>query len=92
MKKHKRVWTFPISIWYKDFKFETEDMLRKCFEKDWSCCKVAKVVKNPDEFAEVKLVAWQYYRQIKETYKWYSSYNPTGDIWSITTNVITEFA
>ena len=49
MKKVLKIWTFPISIWAKDFKFDTEDLLRKCFEKDWACCKVAKVVKNPDE-------------------------------------------
>lgn len=29
---------------------------------------------------------------IKETYKWFSSYNPTGDVWSISSNVITDFA
>ena len=62
MKKQKRIWTFPISIWFKDFKFETEDLLRKCFEKDWACSKIMKVVKNPDELNEVKNVLWAHYR------------------------------
>ena len=31
-------------------------------------------------------------RLLKETYRQYSSYNPTGDVWSISSNVITEFA
>lgn len=31
-KKAKRIWTFPISIWAKKYQFETEDILRKCFE------------------------------------------------------------
>lgn len=69
MKKQKRIWTFPISIWFKDFKFETEDLLRKCFEKDWSCSKIMKIVKNPDELLEVKNVLWTYYRLLKESYK-----------------------
>jgi hypothetical protein len=39
-KKDRRIWTYPISIWAKKYKFETEDMLRKCFEKDWSQNKI----------------------------------------------------
>ena len=30
-------------------------------------------------------------RMIKETYKNYASYNPNGDVWSISSNPITEF-
>jgi hypothetical protein len=51
-----------------------------------------KVVKNPDELNEVKNVVWKDYKMIKEAYKWYSSYNPSGDVWSISSNVITEFS
>lgn len=92
LKKQKRIWSFPISIWFKDFKFENEDLLRRCFEKDWACSKIAKIVKNPDELNEIKNVLWSYYKLLKESYKQYSSYNPTGDVWSISSNVITEFA
>ncbi|CAD8171615.1 unnamed protein product [Paramecium pentaurelia] len=92
LKKQKRIWTFPISIWAKDFKFENEDLLKKCFEKDFTCSKISKVVKNPDELLEIKNVLWAHYKLIKETYKQYSSNSPTGDIWSISSNVITEFA
>lgn len=59
------MWTFPISIWFKDFKFENEELLRKCFEKDWACSKIMKVVKNPDELNEVKNVLWAHYRYFK---------------------------
>ena len=51
-----------------------------------------KVVKNPDELNEVKNVLWKDYKMIKEAYKQYSSYNPSGDVWSISSNVITEFS
>jgi hypothetical protein len=50
-----------------------------------------KVVKNQDELEKVKEILWKNYKMIKETYKNYSSYNPTGDIWSISTNPNTEF-
>lgn len=62
LKKVKRVWTFPISIWAKDFKFETEEFLRKCFEKDWTCAKIIKVAKNPEEFEQIKEILWKNYK------------------------------
>lgn len=45
-KKAKRIWSFPISIWAPKYKFETEEVLRKCFERDWNCCKIPKFVKK----------------------------------------------
>lgn len=47
-----------MSIWAKDFKFDTEEILRKCFEKDWACSKVTKVVRNVDDQNLVKETLW----------------------------------
>lgn len=82
-KKAKRVWTYPISIWAPKYKFETDDLLRKCFEKDWSCSKISKFVKKEDELAQVKEMLWQAYKPIKECYKYYASLNPNGDVFSM---------
>lgn len=82
-RKVKRVWTYPISIWAPKYKFETEELLRKCFEKDWSCCKIHKFVKKPEEQEAIKEMLWQSYKPIKETYKFYGSINPSGDVFSI---------
>ena len=38
-----------MSIWAKDYKLEDDDVLRKCFEKDWTCCKICKFIKNVEE-------------------------------------------
>ena len=48
-KKVKRIWSYPISIWAPKYKFETQETLRACFEKDWSCSKITKFVKKPEE-------------------------------------------
>jgi hypothetical protein len=48
-KKAKRVWTFPISIWAKKYKFESSEAYRKAFEKDWNNSKITKYVKSADE-------------------------------------------
>lgn len=37
-------------------------MLRKCFEKDWECCKVQKFIKNLEEALTVKELLWSYYK------------------------------
>jgi hypothetical protein len=39
----------------------------------------------------VKELLWSHYSKIKETYRHYSSMNPSGDIWSISSNPITDF-
>lgn len=82
-KKAKRIWTYAISIWAQKYKFETEELLRKCFEKDWSCGKITKFVKKQEELDLIKEMLWQNYKPIKEAYKFYACYNPSGDVFSM---------
>lgn len=82
-KKQKRIWSFPISIWAKKYKFETTEVLRKCFERDWQCSKIPKFVKSAEEQAVIMDMLWSNYKMIKETYKQYASYNPNGDVFSM---------
>ena len=49
LNKFKRKWSYGMSIWAKDYKLEDDDVLRKCFEKDWTCCKICKFIKNVEE-------------------------------------------
>ncbi|CAD8110051.1 unnamed protein product [Paramecium primaurelia] len=86
------IWSFSISIWFKDFEFENEDLLRKCFEYDWSYSKISDIITNQDVVKDVGNLIWKNYKMIKETYKQYSSYSPYGDVWSIPNNVIADFA
>jgi hypothetical protein len=44
---------------------------------------VAKVVKDPQQLADVKEFFRERYKLIKDTYKYYASFNPVSDIWAI---------
>ncbi|CAK78575.1 unnamed protein product (macronuclear) [Paramecium tetraurelia] len=92
LEQQQGIWSFSVSIWFKDFQFENEEFLRKCFENDWSYSKISNLVTNQDELNEVKNLIWKDYKMIKETYKWYSSKSPSGEVWSISNNVISDFA
>lgn len=41
----KRIWGIPISL-FKDYAFDTEEHLSRCFDFDWSCSKLAKIIKD----------------------------------------------
>ncbi|CAK90105.1 unnamed protein product (macronuclear) [Paramecium tetraurelia] len=90
-KKQKRIWTYPISIWAPKYKFDTEELLRKCFERDWQCCKISKFVKKQEEQDQVKDMLWQAYKPMRETYRFYASVNPTGDVFSMSVNPTSDF-
>ena len=47
-KKKKRViWVFPISLMYK-WRMDDAELINLCFEYDWECCKVPKIIKDPE--------------------------------------------
>jgi len=40
-------WTIPKSL-FKDYKFDNEKYLDRCFEFDWECSRILRVVKVPE--------------------------------------------
>lgn len=78
-------WSFENSI-FRSYKRDEEELLNKCFEFDWECCKLNKVVRE-DEMKDIKSFFKKKYRYLKNVYKYYSSVNPCGEIWSISNNV-----
>ncbi|CAK71897.1 unnamed protein product (macronuclear) [Paramecium tetraurelia] len=84
LKKQKRYGHFPFLFGLKILNLRKGIYQRNALKKTF--------LVNPDEFLEIKTVLWAHYKLIKETYKQYSSNSPTGDMWSISSNVITEFA
>lgn len=40
-------WQFSTSI-FKNYRRETQKLLDECFEFDWSCCKLNKVVRDDE--------------------------------------------
>jgi hypothetical protein len=86
--KVKPPWSIPISI-FKDYKVDNDALLHKCFEYDWSCCKLPKL---GDEDEEVKEIMKNGYRLIKEHYKILSAIGKTGNIFGISWLTYNDFA
>ena len=49
----KRIWSIPISL-FKDYKSDNEYILNKCFELDWSCTRITRLIKDPNEQQQCK--------------------------------------
>ncbi len=58
-------------------------MLDNCFEVDWNNTRITKIVKNEEEHPNLKKYMRSIYKLIKESYKYYSSISPIGDVWAI---------
>ncbi|CAG9324752.1 unnamed protein product [Blepharisma stoltei] len=82
-------WNIPISL-FKDYKFDSEEILNECFEFDWRYSRLANFVKNPADQEAVKDILKKCYIYIKETYRNLSAYGGS-ELFSIGTNVLTDF-
>ena len=47
-----------------------------CFEYDWECGKVSKLIKDAEQLAKTKEFFRERYKFIMNTYKYYASLNP----------------
>lgn len=52
-------WDLPMSI-FKDYRFDSIEFSRRCFEFDWKHCKMEKFIR-PAELEEVKSTLFEYY-------------------------------
>lgn len=66
-------------------------MLKKCFEFDWECSRIPRLIKNEDDQKKVKELLRSAYRQYKETYKYFAGLTPIGDTWAISMLGFTDF-
>ncbi len=48
MARPKSPWTFPKSFFAK-YNFDTDLVIGKCFDFDWSCSTLDKMIKDPRE-------------------------------------------
>ncbi len=81
-KKKRIIWTFPISLMFR-WRPDDEELIKKCFEQDWSVGKINKIIKKEDELEQVREYLKSQYKFIKDTYKNFSSFLPVGDVWAI---------
>jgi hypothetical protein len=49
----KTPWDFFKSV-FKDYKPDNEGLLVDCFEFDWQCSKILKIIKNEEEQNKIK--------------------------------------
>jgi hypothetical protein len=45
VERPKSPWTFEKSIFFP-YKFDTEEILARCFDYDWRCSKIDKMIKS----------------------------------------------
>jgi hypothetical protein len=89
-KKKKRViWTFPSSLMYK-WRMDDAELINLCFEYDFECSKVTKIIKDPEQLASTKEFFRERYKFIKDTYKYFASTSPVSDIWAIQNSAFFE--
>lgn len=58
----KRDWKYENSL-FRDYRIDTDELLDKCFEYDWSCTRLPRIVKDPEDLRIVKDL-------LKAQYKW----------------------
>jgi len=53
------------------------------FEFDWKNSKITKILKNFEDQDPLKQYMRGIYSKLRKVYKFYSSINPVGEVWSI---------
>ena len=81
-KKEKIPWDFWKSV-FKDYQIDTDELLKKCFEFDFKCSKIPRLIKDESDLAKTKDLLHSHYKAYKNCYKHYASLNPIGDIWCL---------
>ena len=82
-------WDIKDSVFW-GYVIDHHDIHAKCFEFDWSNCKIPKIVKDPNELEEIRLFLKDNYKPIRETYKFYAGISPCGIIPCIGQNVLND--
>eukprot|EP00347_Sterkiella_histriomuscorum_P007316 403349416 len=75
---------------FKDYIPDSNDLVLKCFEYDWNCSRITNVVKNEQERIKIKKLLWNYYKGLRECYKYYAGVSPANGVFSIGQNVMRE--
>lgn len=73
-KKLKRKWNFNNSI-FKQYKKDTDMHMENCFESDFALGRYQGFIKEKKDLAQTKSYLKKHYREIKQIYKYFSSYS-----------------
>lgn len=92
LKKNARLktpWDFFKSV-FKDYKPDNDKIRAKCFEFDWECSKLPKIIKDDTDRAQIRKYLNGIYKHLREAYKAHAAIAPAGQVFSIGTNVFSE--
>ena len=83
-------WDFSLSC-FRTYKPDTNALLLKCFELDWSRMKLPRAIKE-DEKEELKEFMRSKYKYFREVYKYLAGVDPIKELMCIGTNTFGGFA
>lgn len=89
LERPKSPWSIAKSFFAK-YKFDTDDVLARCFEFDWKCSTLDRKIRDPQDKEAVKDFLRPKYGLFREAYKHLACVAPAGNTPSIGTNVLTE--
>jgi len=78
----KELWDFNKSV-FAQYQYDSEAVLHACFEFDWECSKLSKILKVPEEMEAIKAFLKENYKMMREVYKYYASISPCNGVFSI---------
>jgi len=81
--KIKVEWKFENSI-FKDYIRDNEALLNNCFDFDWKCSKIEKLLNSNgvgnEDIGSIYVTLRKFYPQIKNVYKHFSSFSPAAGL------------
>eukprot|EP00357_Protocruzia_adherens_P001184 CAMPEP_0115016550 /NCGR_PEP_ID=MMETSP0216-20121206/27513_1 /TAXON_ID=223996 /ORGANISM="Protocruzia adherens, Strain Boccale" /LENGTH=922 /DNA_ID=CAMNT_0002387047 /DNA_START=323 /DNA_END=3091 /DNA_ORIENTATION=+ len=83
-------WSVERSI-FKGYKPDSQSLLNRCFEVDWNCSRIPRLIKDAEQCEAVKEIFRENYRVIREVYKVLAACNVQGLTFAVTLNTFTEF-
>jgi hypothetical protein len=81
-------WDLSKSV-FKKVKQDTPDLMAKCFEFDWSCSRIERLLEpaSREQRDNIYNFLKANYRAIKDAYKFFSGLQPANGVFSIGTNL-----
>lgn len=77
--KNKRKWNFATSI-FKTYKKDTDRLLEDTFDNDFKLGRYTGFIKDTKDLKKTRDVLKKHYREIKQIYKYYSSYSGVSSV------------
>lgn len=85
----RKIWRIPISL-FKDYQFDTFQILDDGFEFDYKHTRINNFVKKQNDQGRVKEIMKDLYKHLREFYKFFAA-TGGGDIFCISPNGMSEF-